>query len=270
MQTLVNTVSLAYDDRGEGLPVVFLHAFPLTRQMWAEDMQALLQERRYRLIALDWRGFGASELPRPPTGPAISPMTTLADDVAGLLDVLGLQQATLCGLSMGGYVAFAFARRYPQRLRGLVLADTRPGADTPEARAARASVAQLAESQGTTAIADLQLPRLLARSTHQHSPAVEAHVRRLIDGATPQGIAAAARGMAAREDASDLLPTLACPTLVIAGEEDALIPPQETREYAARIPGAHLALLPRAGHLSNLEQPHAFIQAVSQFLATLS
>lgn len=270
MQTQVTTVSLGYDDQGEGLPVVFLHAFPLTRQMWAETIQALLQEQRYRLIALDWRGFGTSELPRLPVGPAISPMTTLADDVAGLLDVLGIERATLCGISMGGYVAFAFARRYPQRLRGLILADTRPSADTPQARAARESVARLAESQGTAAIADLQLPRLLASAVHQRAPAVEAYVRRLIDGATPEGIAAAARGMAIREDASDLLPTLVCPTLIIAGEEDALIPPQETREYAARIPGAHVALLPHAGHLSNLEQPHAFIQAVSQFLATLS
>jgi pimeloyl-ACP methyl ester carboxylesterase len=262
-------VSLAYDDYGAGLPVIFLHAFPLNRQMWAREIQALQTEQRYRLLALDWRGFGESELPVSPVRPAISHMTTLAQDLAGLMDILGIDQATLCGLSMGGYVAFAFARLYPQRLHGLILADTRPGTDAPEVRAARESLARLAESQGTTAIADLQVPRLLSSYTRQQHPDVEVGVRQLIASATPQGIAAASRGMAVREDASDLLPELACPTLVIAGEQDALMTPLMTQEYAACIPGAQLTLLPHAGHLANLEQPRAFLQAVRQFLATL-
>ncbi|HEY1351757.1 MAG TPA: alpha/beta fold hydrolase [Ktedonobacteraceae bacterium] len=270
MQTQVNTISLAYDDYGTGLPVVFLHAFPLNRQMWAGEIQALRKQERYRLIALDWRGFGESELPQEQSRPAISHMATLADDLVGLMDVLGIARATLCSLSMGGYVAFAFARRYPQRLHGLILADTRPGSDTPQAQATRADVARLAENQGTAAIADLLLPRLLSASTRQLRPAVETRVRQLIDCATPAGIAAASRGMAAREDTTDLLSGLACPTLVIAGEQDALIAPQAVQEYAARIPGAQLALLANAGHLSNLEQPRAFLQAVHQFLATLS
>lgn len=270
MKTQVHTVSLAYDDRGMGLPVIFLHAFPLNRQMWAGEIQALLAEQRYRLVALDWRGFGESEITSSPIKPVISSMVMFADDLAGLMDVLGIRQAVLCGLSMGGYVAFAFAEKYPQRLRSLILADTRPGADAPEARANRESVAQLAESQGTAAIADLQLPRLISDYTRQHHPEVETRVRQLIDRATPQGIAAASRGMAVRVDASDLLPKIACPTLVISGEEDALIPPQVSREYAARIPGAQFALIPHAGHLSNLEQPQIFIQTIRQFLQTLS
>lgn len=266
MRTQVNTVSLAYDDCGAGLPVLFLHAFPLNRQMWSWEIQALQAEQRYRLLALDWRGFGESDLP---AGQNTS-MATLAQDLAALMDALGIDQAILCGLSMGGYVAFAFARLYPQRLRGLILADTRPGADTAEGRTARESLAQLAESQGTAAIADLQIPRLLSGYTRQHHPEVEAHVRQLIAAASPRGIAAASRGMAIREDASDLLPELGYPTLVVAGEEDALMTPQITQAYAARIPGAHLALLPHAGHLANLEQPQAFLQVVRQFLATLS
>jgi len=270
MRTQVNTVSLAYDDDGAGLPVLFLHAFPLNREMWSGEIKALQTEQRYRLLALDWRGFGESDLPADQDSPATSSMATFAEDLAGLMDTLGIEQAIMCGLSMGGYVAFAFARLYPERLRGLILADTRPGADPPEARAARESLARLAESQGTTAIADLQVPRLLSGYTRQHHPEVETRVRQLIAAATPRGIAAASRGMAVREDASDLLPGLVCPTLVIAGEEDALISPLITQEYAARIPGAHLALLPHAGHLANLEQPRAFLQVVRQFLATLS
>lgn len=270
MKTQINSLHLAYDDSGVGLPVIFLHAFPLNRHMWAGEFQALLEDQRYRLISLDWRGFGESEIASSSVKPVISTMTLFADDVAGLMDTLGISRAVLCGLSMGGYAAFAFARKYPDRLSGLILADTRPGQDTPEAKANREQVAQLAERSGPAAIADLQLPRLISDYTRQHFPQVETRVRQLIDVATPQGIAAASRGMAAREDSSTLLASLTCPTLVITGEEDALISPQVAREYAAQIPGAHFLTIPHAGHLSNLEQPSAFIAALRQFLSTLA
>ncbi len=270
MKTQINSLALAYTDRGMGLPVIFLHAFSLNRQMWEGEIQALLADQRYRLITLDWRGFGESEIASSATRPVISSMAMLASDVAGLMDTLGIQQAVLCGLSMGGYAAFAFARAYPERLRGLILADTRPGADTPEAVARRENIAQLAETRGPGAIADLQLPDLISDYTRQHHPEVETRVRQLIDMATPQGIAAASRGMAVRGDSSDLLARIACPTLVIVGEKDSLIPPYVARDYAARIPGAQMVILPHAGHLSNLEQPQSFIQAIRQFLQTLS
>lgn len=270
MKTQINNISLAYDDHGVGLPVIFLHAFPLNRHMWAGELQALLEDKRYRLISLDWRGFGESEIATSAVKPVISTMLMFADDVAGLMDQLGIQQAVLCGLSMGGYAAFAFARKYPERLRGLILADTRPGDDTPEAKANRENLAQIAESQGTGAIADLQLPRLLGNYTRQHHPEVERRVRQLIDAASPQGIAAASRGMVARADSTELLAHINYPTLVLVGEEDTLIPPQVARDYAAQIPGAQFVTIPHAGHLSNLEQPRAFIQVVRQFLYTLS
>ena len=261
MKATINNVQLAYDDHGVGLPVIFLHAFPLNRRMWAGELMALLGEGRYRLVALDWRGFGESEITN-----GISSMELFAGDVAGLMDALGIQNAILCGLSMGGYAAFAFLRKYPQRVAGLILADTRPGADTPEAQANRENVAQIAETQGTGAIADLQVPRLISEYTHRHHPEVEARVRQLIDEATPQGIAAASRGMAQRADSTELLGGITCPTLVIVGEQDALIPPAVTQDYASRIPGAQFAVIPQAGHLSNLEQPEAFLQAIGGFL----
>ena len=270
MKTHINSLALAYTDRGMGLPVIFLHAFPLNRRMWEGEIQALLGDQRYRLIALDWRGFGESEISSSTTKPVISAMDMFASDIAGLMDVLGIQQAVLCGLSLGGYAAFAFARNYPQRLRGLILADTRPSADTPEASAKRENVAQLAETEGLGAIADLQLPRLISDYTRQHHPEVETRVRQLIDSATPSGIAAASRGMAVRADSSDLLATLSCPTLVIVGEQDVLTPQQVARDYAAHIPGAQFVVIPHAGHLSNLEQPQIFIQTLRQFLQTLS
>jgi pimeloyl-ACP methyl ester carboxylesterase len=264
MKALVNNVNLAYDDHGIGQPVLFLHAFPLNRSMWSGEMTALLQERRYRLVALDWRGFGESEITA-----GVSTMEQFADDVAGLMDTLGMQDAILCGLSMGGYAAFAFLREYPQRVKGLILADTRPGADTAEGRANRENVARLAELEGADAIADLQLPKLISDDTRQHRPEVETRIQRMIDAATRQGIAAASRGMAQRVDSTDLLPRIACPTLVLVGEHDVFVPPAVAQEYAASIPNAQYIVIPHAGHLSNLEQPEAFQQSISSFLQSL-
>lgn len=260
-RALVNDITLAYDDHGAGQPVLFLHAFPLNKSMWQEQITALLAESRFRLVALDWRGFGESGITA-----EVSTMEQFADDTAGLMDSLGIDAAILCGLSMGGYAAFAFLRKYPQRVSGLILADTRPGADSAEAQANRESVAGLAESQGTSAIADLQVPRLISDYTRQHSPEVERRVRQMIAAATPQGIAAASRGMALRADSSDLLSSITCPTLVLVGEQDVLTPPQLAQEYATKIPGAQFVVIPHAGHLSNLEQPQAFLQAVDRFL----
>lgn len=267
MKVAINTANLGYSDHGIGLPVIFLHAFPLNRAMWDGEITALLAmpDCRWRLISLDWRGFGESEIPDD-----ISTMELFAEDVAALMDSLGIQKAALCGLSMGGYAAFAFLRAYPERLAGLILADTRPGADTPEARANREQVARLAETEGSGAIADLQIPRLLADATREQHPEVEARVRQWIQAATPKGIAAASRGMALRLDSSDLLANIPCPTLVIVGEQDMLTPPSIAQEYAAPIPDARMVVIPQAGHLSNLEQPELFLAALRDFLQTIA
>lgn len=264
MKIFVNNTYLGYDDHGMGLPIIFLPAFPLDKSMWEGELVTLLEDERYRLVALDWRGFGESEISDP-----ISTMDLFADDVAALMDSLGIQQAVLCGLSMGGYASFAFFRKYPERVYALILADTRPGADTPEAQANRENVARIAETQGTAAIADLQVPRVLSEYTRQHHPEVEIRVRQMIESSTVQGIAAASRGMGQRADSTDLLATIACPTLVIVGDQDVLTPPGLAQEYAAQIPGAQLAVITNAGHLSNLEQPEAFLQAIEGFLGSI-
>ncbi len=261
MKIRINDADIAYDDHGIGQPILFLHAFPLNRSMWQGQITTLLNEQRYRLVALDWRGFGESE-----STTTLTSMELLADDVAALMDVLGMQQAILCGLSLGGYVAFAFLRKYPERVQGLILADTKPGADNEEGRANRERIAQLAESEGPGAVADLQVPRLLSAYTRQHHLEVETQVRRMAEAATGSGIAAVSRGMAQRADANDLLAQISVPTLVIVGEQDALTSPTVAQEYAAHIPEAQLVVIPQAGHLSNLEQPEAFFAAIHNFL----
>jgi pimeloyl-ACP methyl ester carboxylesterase len=170
---------------------------------------------------------------------------------------------------MGGYVAFACLRHYARRIAGLILADTRPAADIPARQASRESMARLAEMRGTMAVADLQLPTLLIDYKRRQTPSLEARIRQMINAATPVGIAAASRGMARRADASDLLAGISCPTLVITGQDDMLIPLSETQSYAERIPSAQYVVIPNAGHLSNLEQPDVFLAAVSNFLRSL-
>ena len=264
MKAPLNNTQIAYSDHGIGLPVIFLHAFPLNRTMWDGEIAALLDEQRYLLVSLDWRGFGESDV-----AGEITTMEVLADDVMALMDHLGIEKAVLCGLSMGGYVAFACLRQYAQRIGGLILADTRPAADAPERRANRENVARIAETQGTTAIADLQVPSVISDYTRQQNPLVERRVRQMINAATPSGIAAASRGMALRADSSDLLAGISCPTLVITGQQDAIIPPSEAQAYAERILGAQFVVIPNAGHLSNLEQPDIFLATISGFLRTL-
>jgi 3-oxoadipate enol-lactonase len=257
----INNADIAYDDHGVGQPLLFLHAFPLNRSMWQSQVTGLLSEGGYRLVAPDWRGFGESE-----SSGELTTMEMLADDVAALMDALGMQQALVCGLSLGGYVAFAFLRKYPERVRGLVLADTKPDADTEEGRANRERIAQLALSEGSGAVAELQVPKLLSEYTRQHHPEVEARVRRIAEAATGRGIAAISRGMAQRSDAHDVLAQIAVPTLVLVGEQDAVTPPKVAQEYAEQIPGAQFVVIPQAGHLANLEQPEAFFEALQQFL----
>ncbi|HTI13364.1 MAG TPA: alpha/beta fold hydrolase [Dictyobacter sp.] len=263
VRLIINSVEVAYDDHGVGIPVIFLHAFPLNRHMWDGQVSALLDEQRFRLITLDWPGFGESVL-----STDISTMESFADCIAGVMDALGIPQAILCGLSMGGYAAFAFLRKYPQRIRGLILSDTRPGADDETGKANRVRLAQVAETQGADAIADLQMSKLISEDTRQHHPAVEERVRQLISTASPQGIAAASRGMAQRQDATDLLSQIQFPTLVLVGEHDALTPPSVVQEYTKEISSARMAVIPHAGHLANLEQPDAFLAAIRSFLLT--
>lgn len=262
MKEKIGGVRLAWDDVGQGLPVVLLHAFPLNRRMWERQREEL--GGRYRIITPDFRGHGESE-----AAAEDSTMERLAENVRGLLDALSVERVVLGGLSMGGYVAFSFYRRYAARVAALVLADTRAGADTEEGRRGRTELAAVAEKDGSGAVAERMLPKLLGPSTQKSRPEVVAAAREMILSTSPAGIARALRGMAARPDSFDLLPRIDCPTLVLVGEEDVLTPPAEAEMLAKAIPGAKLAIIPGAGHLSNLEQPERFNRLLAGFLGQL-
>jgi 3-oxoadipate enol-lactonase len=254
----IGDATLHYVDAGAGGDVVLLlHAFPLSAAMWEPLVRAL--SGRFRIIAPDYRGLGQS---RP--APEASTMASIAGDVRTLLRSLGIRRAAVAGLSMGGYVAFELYRRDPELVRSLALCDTRATPDTVEARAGRETFAQNALARGLSWVADEFTPKLLRPSP---DPAVAARVREIIAGGTPEGVAAAQRGMAQRPDSVPTLSRIAVPALVVVGAEDQLTPPADARSMQAGIRGARLTVIPGAGHLPVLEAPAAFAQALSSFFA---
>ena len=259
MKTKLAGAEVRYDVRGSGPTLLFLHAFPLGLFMW--DAQAEAFERDHTVVRFDDRGFGGS-----PPGDALLTMERIADDAALLLDHLGLSQAVVCGCSMGGYAAFAFARRHPTRLRGLVLQDTRATPDSDEARQNRALLAEKVLKQGAAAAVDAFLPRLLGETTQRERPDLVERLRLAILENPPRGIADALAGLAARADSTPTQREIRVPTLVVCGEEDVLTPVGDSQAMQRAIAGATLSVIPRAGHLSNLEQPAAYNESLRSFL----
>jgi pimeloyl-ACP methyl ester carboxylesterase len=262
MKVEVNGIKLDCRDEGEGLPVIFLHAFPLNQTMWDDQVTAL--RSACRAITLDLRGFGRSGFASFPHS-----IEEMASDVRALMKVLGIDRTVLVGLSMGGYISLAFYRSYPECVLAMVLADTRATADTEEARERRFKSAEKAEREGSTAIADDIVPQLLGRSTLSTRPDLIARTREMVEANSPAGIAAAQRAMAARRDSMDLLVAMNLPALVIVGSEDSLTPVAEAETMHTAIGGSSLRIIKGAGHLSNMEQPHQFDTALGEFIQPL-
>lgn len=254
----VNGIELAYDDAGQGEPVLLLHGFPFNRTMWRGQVAEL--GNKYRFITPDLRGHGETQAAESAT------MREMALDAAALLDELKIERAIVGGLSMGGYVALAFYRLFPSRVRALILADTRPQGDTEEAKETREELAAKALREGMEPIASAMLPKLLAPETFSEQPATVERLREMMLGTKPQGAAAALRGMAARQDQTALLHQIDVPALVIVGEQDDITPPADSRAMQGEISGSRLTVIEGAGHVSNLERPAEFNRALSEFL----
>jgi pimeloyl-ACP methyl ester carboxylesterase len=253
-------------DDMSSLPLVLLHAYPLDARMW-DSVRAPLAERT-RLITPDQRGLGRTPLPEDgATAPAAPSLDHAARDVLALLDKLEIDTAVVGGSSMGGYVAMALLRLAPERVGGLVFLGTKATADTVEAREKRLAVADRADRDGTSGwLADEMLPTLLGETTRRRRPEVVDRVRELIEEQPPAGVAWAQRAMAARPDSTDVLRTADVPTVVVAGEEDAIMSVDVVRDVADTVPGAEFVVVPRAGHLLPLEAPEAVVEAVSRVL----
>jgi 3-oxoadipate enol-lactonase len=259
---MVHGVNLAVEIRGEGPAVLFVHGYPFDHTMWREQIDAL---DGFRRIAPDLRGMGQSDAPD--LGYS---MEIYAADLAALLDALGVDEVILCGLSMGGYIGFEFLRKWRNRVRALVLMDTKAEADTPEGRRGRDAAAATARERGSAAVADAMLSKVLAPGTLTEHPEIAERVRTLMASTPVAGVVGALAAMRDRIGSETLLPTLAgLPTLVLVGEADGLTPPDQARAMAQAIPGAQLVLIPRAAHLPPMEQPAATTKALREFLRSL-
>ncbi len=261
MKTIIDGMNVGYTDQGEGTPLVFIHAFPLSKTMWQPQVEAL--KEAYRVITIDLGGHGDSDIV-----PWNDSLDGYAKNIIRLLDHLEITQAVFVGLSMGGYTLFSIYRHYANRVKAMVLADTRAQADSEEGRVGRQSMAEMAFKDGTSAIADIMLPKLLAPSTTEKRHEIVEDVRQMILETSTAGIVVDLVAMATRPDSTDLLTTITCPTLVIVGEEDQATPVAEAQYMVDRISVASFVTIPQAGHLSNFEQPFAFNQAIQSFLKT--
>jgi 3-oxoadipate enol-lactonase len=266
----IATGQLAYIDRGAGQPVLLIHGFPLDHTMWDAQIDALSEHSL--VIAPDLRGFGQSPLGGADPERGIS-MDRYADDLAELLDAItpAIQEPiVVVGFSMGGYIAWQFVRKYPERVRALVQCDTRAAADSDEARAGRLKMAEKVAEWGSARIAEMMGPKLIAPRSFETKPEVVAAVRAVVERTSPAGIAAAQLGMAARPDMIDFLPQIKVPTLVVVGAEDAISPPTEMQSVAEKIPNAKFVIIPESGHMTTMENPTAVSGALLRFVKGLS
>lgn len=251
---------LAYDDVGTGLPVVLLHAFPFDREMWGPQ-HGPLSFLDTRVLAPDFPGFGHST-----AGTEPFTIEGAADVVADFLTALHIDRAVIGGLSMGGYVAMAFARKYPERVAALILADTRPAPDDTPARENRDKAIATVKADGAEKFAEGMIPKLLSESTLANQPHVVEFVRKVATRQSAPAVIAALEALRDRPDAAPGLAGVTQPTLVLVGEFDAVTPPLAAARLAAHVAGSELSHVPEAGHLSNVENPDAFNAAVTKFL----
>jgi 3-oxoadipate enol-lactonase len=256
----VNGVRLAYNDVGEGPTILFIHGLMLDRTMWRSQVAALDGWRR---IAPDLRGHGLSEAPE-----GGYRMATYADDLAALLDVLGVRRTVLCGLSMGGYIAFEFLRRHRDRIAGLVIMDARAAADSPGRGARRNAMIARALDSGSEGLADELTPKFLAESAPGD---MKRQLREMMERTPPNGIVGALEAMRDRPDSRPLLRTLvSVPCLLLIGECDARVPRASMQAMAGQIPGARFAVIPDAGHVAPFENPAAVTSRLREFLDEIS
>lgn len=256
-------IELNVVDEGAGPTVLFVHGFPLNHGMWRAQLDEF--SKTHRVIAPDLRGFGESDVT-----PGTVSMQQFADDLDALLTSLAVEEpVTFCGLSMGGYVAWQFARRHGDRLRSLILCDTRAAADTREGVRVRFEMADKILKDGAEAAVAPMLSKLLAENTPDERPQLVEQLKAIIAATNPQGMAAALRGMAERLDATEMLPAIRLPCLCVVGQEDKLSTVREMRSMADAIPDARMVAIERAGHMAPMEKPQQVNQAIREFLEDL-
>jgi 3-oxoadipate enol-lactonase len=253
---------MKWHEAGAGDPVIFIHGFPFNSDQWSPQLAAVPEG--WRFIAPDLRGFGESPL----SGDSLG-MDTFADDIVALMDEQQIEQAVICGLSMGGYIAFSLADRFPDRVRALILVATRANADTEPARRARHEVAAHVRAEGMAPVVNSMLPKLVSAHTQLKQPEVVEKVRAMMESTPPEAAALALEGMAARKDYTPELDKIGVSTIVIRGEQDEIISAGDMERIARSVRGARHEMVALTAHLPNLEAPDVFNTILGNFLKQL-
>jgi len=253
--------SVRYLEAGAGQPIILLHAFPLSADQWLPQLAR--PHAGWRVIAPDLRGFRGAGPAFEQRGLDAVRIDDYANDVFELMTHLEIDRAVIGGLSMGGYVALAMQRLAPERIAGLVLANTRATADSEQGRAGRDRLIALAEAEGPAAIAREMVPKLLGPTSLRERPDLVDALTAVVTMNSTEAIVAGLTAMKSRADSTPLLSSIAVPVTVIAGEEDAIIPVAEAEAMHRGIPSSRLIVIPRAGHLSNLEDPAVFASGLT-------
>ncbi len=256
LTTRAGTVGL--EEAGTGVPLLLLHGFPHDRTLWSAQLAAPADGAR--LIAVDLPGFGESE------SAAVPSLDAWADWIVAVLDALEIEQAVVGGLSMGGYLAFALWRRHPTRVKGLILADTQPGADSEETRRKRVAMQAMVLASGVGKVAEAMLPGMIGKTTHETRPQAVAYLDAMMRRASVGAIHDALDALRTRADSTPTLATITVPTLILCGDEDTLTPLKESEAMHAAIADSQLAVIPGAGHASCVEHPAAFSALLSSFI----
>lgn len=261
MFATLNGLRMFFRDEGNKTApaILFLHGYPLNSTMWRAQIAHF--SKTHRVIAPDLRGHGATFSAVRMSDPTFT-LNMIADDVVTLLNHLGVSKATVCGLSMGGYLAFALWRRYSKFFDKLILVDTKATADGAEAKANRYKQADLVRAQGTKPLPEIMLPKFIAE---ENKHACAATLQNMILTTSPDGVIGALSALAEREDSTPTLETIHVPTMIVVGEKDVLTPPSDAQFMHERIAGSQLATIPNAGHLSPMEQPVIFNRIVDEF-----
>ncbi|MBU1641768.1 alpha/beta fold hydrolase [bacterium] len=264
MRVRVNDIMVGYSDEGaHGAPaVIFVHGFPFNRSMWKSQMEALSEG--WRVVACDIRGHGESDIGERPYSIGL-----FAEDLIGLMDVLKIEKAVLCGLSMGGYIALNAVLSHPERFDALVLSDTQCAADSPEGKEKRSDAIEAIRKNGVEWYADTSLKNFFTPGSLKIEGAEIAAVREMIAATAEETLVRTLHALREREESCSRLQEIAVPVLVLVGEEDSITPPEAARLMQEKIEGSHLSVIAKAGHLSNMENPGSFNKELKNFADTL-
>jgi pimeloyl-ACP methyl ester carboxylesterase len=247
------TVDLFYVEQGQGIPIVFLHGYPLDHRIWLPVFPYLRKD--IHIIEPDLRGHGQSPVPE-----GVYSMSLVVGDVIRLLDKLKIEKTVVAGHSMGGYVIFEFWHEYPDRISGIALVATRANADTEERRMDRLQTAEEVMKAGTAKIVNSMLTKLTKKTE------LYPEIRGIMEGISPQGVAGILRGIANRANAIPWLPQINVPAVVIAGKDDQLVPVQESIEMAKKLQNGKLEMIDNAGHLPMMEDPEKVAQCLDDLI----